>query len=91
MQLTITLPEDVTESLRETWGDVSRHALEALAVEGYRTGALTETQVKRLLNFETRFQVHALLREYRVPYHYTEADVEQDLEAHRDLGILPPR
>ncbi|MGA3186963.1 MAG: UPF0175 family protein [Bryobacteraceae bacterium] len=91
MQLTIDLPEDVTESLRGTWGDVSRHALEALAVEGYRTGALTETQVKRLLNFETRFQVHALLREFRVPYHYTEEDAADDLATHRDLGILPQR
>jgi hypothetical protein len=89
MQLTIELPEDVTESLRVTWGDVSRHALEALAVEGYRTGALTEAQVQRLLNLETRFQVHALLREFRVPYDYTEADLEDDLAAHRRLGILP--
>jgi Uncharacterised protein family (UPF0175) len=75
--------------LRGTWGDVSRHALEALAVEGYRTGALTETQVKRWLNFETRFQVHALLSQYGVPYDYTEADVEDDLAANRRLGILP--
>lgn len=91
MQLTINLPEDVTEALRGTWGDVPRHALEALAVEGYRTGALTETQVKRLLNFDTRFQVHALLSQFRVPYRYAEADIEQDLAAHRELGILPPR
>jgi len=89
MQLMFDLPEDVTEALRGTWGDVSRHALEVLAVEGYRTRALTETQVQRLLNFETRFQVHALLRQYRVPYDYTEADVEDDLAAHRRLGILP--
>ncbi|HEV1286502.1 MAG TPA: UPF0175 family protein [Bryobacteraceae bacterium] len=79
----------MTESLLGTWGDVSRHALEALAVEGYRTGALTETQVKRLLGFETRFQVHALLKEYRVPYHYTDDDVEEDLATHRRLSILP--
>jgi hypothetical protein len=91
MQLTIDLPEDVVGALRGTWGDVSRHALEALAVEGYRTGALTETQVQRLLNFDTRFEVDALLSKFRVPYRYSEADVEQDLAAHRELGILPPR
>jgi hypothetical protein len=51
----------------------------------------SQTQVKRLLNFETRFQVHALLRQFRVPYRYTEADVEDDLAAHRRLGILPSR
>jgi uncharacterized protein UPF0175 len=78
MQLTIDLPEDVTEA-------------QALAVEGYRTGALTEIGVKRLLNFDTRFHVHALLSQFRVPYRYSQADAEQDLAAHRELGILPPR
>ena len=91
MQLTLDLPEDVTESLRGTWGDVSRHALEALAVEGYRTRALTETQVKRLLNYESRFEVHALLSQFRVPHRYSQADAEQDVAGHRELGILPPR
>jgi hypothetical protein len=91
MQLTIDLPEDVTESLRVSWGDVSRHALEALAVEGYRTGALTEAQVQRLLDLGTRFQMHALLKQFRVPYRYSQIDVEQDLAAQRDLGILPAR
>jgi len=82
MQVTIDLPED---------GDFSRRALEALAVEGYQTGAISETQIKRLLGFKTRLQVHALLKEFRVPYRYSEADVQEDLAAHRELGILPKR
>jgi len=60
-------------------------------VEGYRTGALTETQVQRLLGLETRLQVHALLKRHKVPLHYTQADLEADLAAHRELGILPIR
>lgn len=89
MEVTINLPEDISESLQGRWGNVSRHALETIAVEGYRTGALTEAQVRRLLGLETRFEVHALLKEHKVPFHYTEADVEEDLAAHRDLAILP--
>ena len=46
MEVTISLPEDISESLRGRWGNVSRHALETIAVEGYRTGALSETQVR---------------------------------------------
>lgn len=88
MDVTISLPEDISESLVGQWGDVSRHALEAIAIEGYRTGALTEMQVRRLLGLETRFEVHALLKEHRVPLHYSEADLEEDLSAHRDLGLL---
>jgi hypothetical protein len=91
MEVTINLPQDISESLQGQWGDVPRQVLEAVAVEGYRTGALTETQVRRLLGFETRIEVHALLKEHRVPLHYTEADVEEDLAAHRALGILSRR
>jgi predicted HTH domain antitoxin len=87
MDVTISLPEDISEALTGQWGNVSRHALEAVAVEGYRTGALTERQVKRLLGLETRFEVHALLKEHKVPLHYTEADLKEDLAACRELGI----
>jgi hypothetical protein len=91
MDVTISLPEDISESLTGQWGNVSRHALETIAAEGYRTGALTERQLRRLLSLETRFEVHALLKEHRVPLHYREADLEEDLAAHRDLGILSAR
>jgi hypothetical protein len=91
MNVTIHLPEDISAALKGRWDNVPRRSLEAIAVEGYRTGALTETQVRRLLELETRFQVHALLKEHRVPLRYTEADLEGDLASHRDLGILPGR
>ena len=35
--------------------------------------------------------LHALLKEHHVPLRYTQADVEDDLSAHRELGILPSR
>ena len=91
MKVTIQLPEDISAALAGQWDDVPRRSLEAIAIEGYRTGALTEAQVRRLLELETRFQVHALLKEHQVPLRYTEADVENDLSAHRELGILPSR
>lgn len=91
MQVTIQLPADILAALAEQWDNVPRRSLEAIAVEGYRSGALTETQVRRLLELDTRFQVHALLKEHLVPLHYATADLEDDLAAHRDLGILPSR
>jgi len=91
MKVTIELPEDVSAALKGRWDDVPRRSLEAIAVEGYRTGALTETQVRRLLQLETRFQVHALLKEHHVPLQYTEADLEDDLRAQREIGVLPRR
>ncbi len=91
MKVTIELPEDVSAALKGRWDDVPRRSLEAIAVEGYRTGALTEAQVRRLLHFESRFQVHALLKEHHVPLRYTEADLEDDLRVQRELGVLPGR
>jgi len=85
MEITLSLPEDISESLRDRWGDVSRHALETIAVEGYRTGALSEAQIRRWLGLETRFEVHALLKEHRVPLRYTQADLEEDLAAQRSV------
>jgi Uncharacterised protein family (UPF0175) len=89
IQVKIELPEDVSQALQEHWGDVSQRTLEAIALEGYRSGALTESQVRRLLGFETRMDVHAFLKQAGVPLHYTRADFEEDLEAHRKLGLLP--
>ena len=89
MRVTIDLPADVSAALQQRGVDVSRQALEALAVDGYRTGALTETQVRRMLELETRFDVHALLKEHRVPLRYTESDLADDLAALREIGVLP--
>jgi len=91
MQVTIDLPEDISEALQARGRDLPQRALEALAVEGYRTGDLTESQIRRLLRFESRLQVHALLKEHAVPYRYSEVDLAKDLETHRELGILPAR
>ena len=87
MQVKLDLPDDISEALEGQWPDLPRQALEALAVEGYRTGALTENQVRRLLGLGSRFQVHALLKDHRVSLRYTESDLEDDLGAHRELGI----
>jgi len=88
MQMTVELPDDILKALGGQWPDLNRQALEAIAVEGYRTGALTENEVRRLLGLESRFEVHALLKEHRVPLQYTASDLEDDMRAHRELGLV---
>jgi hypothetical protein len=81
----LNLPEDIVRA----WGggqDLSRAALESLALEGYRSGRLSEEQVRRLLGFESRFQVHAFLKEHDTFLNYTEEDLAQDLETARQLS-----
>jgi hypothetical protein len=70
---------------------VNQRAREAIAVDGYRSRALTEAQVRRMLELATRFEVHALLKAHRVPLRYTEADLQDDLKVHHERGILNGR
>ena len=91
MQVTVDLPDDILRALEGRWPDLTRQALEAIAVEGYRTGALSENQVRRLLGLQSRFEVHTLLKEHRVALRYSVSDLEDDIAAHRELGILPER
>ena len=78
--IAIELPEDVARVLREKWGDLSQHTVETLAIEGYRTRALSIAQVRRMLGFQTRMEVDAFLKQHGVYRDYTEADLDRDIE-----------
>ena len=49
MPVTIELPEEIAHQLEEKWGDLPRRALEAVALEGYRSEALSAGQVAEML------------------------------------------
>jgi len=84
MQITLELPEDIAQGLESTWKDLPRAALESLALEAYRSHALTTEQLRRLLGFQTRMHVDAFLKEHEV-YDFTAADFEKDRETLRQL------
>jgi hypothetical protein len=81
MQITLDLPEDIAKGLGYKWKDLPRAALESLAVEAYRSGALTPAQLRRLLGFENRTQVDVFLREHAID------DIEQDRETVRQFKV----
>ena len=82
MQITLELPEDIAQGLESKWKDLPRAALESLALEAYRSQALTAAQLRRMLGFETPMQVDAFLKGHEI-YDYTAADFEQDRETLR--------
>jgi hypothetical protein len=79
MLITLELPDDIVKELETRWTDLPRAALESLALEAYRSRALTAPRLRRLLGFETRMQLDAFLKEHEV-YDFTAADFEQDRE-----------
>ena len=86
MQITLELPEDIAQGMESKWKDLPRAALESMALEAYRSRAITAAQLRRLLALETRMQVDAFLKEHEV-YDLTAADFEQDRETLRQLRV----
>ena len=86
MQITVELPDDIAEH-----ADPGREALERLAVEGYRSGALTHHQAGQLLGL-SRFEFDDFLIERKIDDHaYSFEDLHQDLadlEKLRAQGLL---
>jgi hypothetical protein len=62
MLIEMDLPEDVFHVLEQRLGNLSQYTRELLAVEGYRSGALTAEQLHRMLSERTQTQVEALLK-----------------------------
>ncbi len=48
--------------------EISRLVLETVALEGFKAGQLSTAQVKSLLGFESRFEVHEFLAKNNVPW-----------------------
>lgn len=86
----VSLPEEIAERLASQ-GDLSRVALEGLALEGYRSGILSSSQVRRMLGFRTRMQVHAFLKSHGVVLHYGPEALEHDRRTGDALTVPPPR
>jgi predicted HTH domain antitoxin len=79
MQVTVEIPDDMAPRLAVSGQEPARTTLEAVAIEGYRSGALTASQTRRLLGFETRYELDGFLKAHNVWEHsYSLEDLEQD-------------
>jgi predicted HTH domain antitoxin len=86
MQITIQLPDDLGQR-----PEAGREALEALVIEGYRAGLLSQHQAGQMLEM-SRFEFEAFLKARQVKEQaYTSEDLDEDMETFRRLraeGIL---
>lgn len=86
MDVTIQLPDDLARRLEAT-GDVSRRALEALAIDEFRLGHVTHGELRRLLGFGTRDALDGFLKAHGVDSRYSLDDLESDRDDLRRLGF----
>ena len=87
MQVIINLPEDIARILQSNGQNIERGMLEAIAVENYRSGKLTQAQVRKLLGFQTDLQVDAFLKLHNVDLDYDEEDLRRDTETSRHISF----
>ena len=85
MQVTVDIPDDVVERLKAAGGDLSRRALEALALEEYMRGQLTKPELRRLLGFGTRNALDGFLKAHGLFEPYSLDDLARE---RRDLERL---
>jgi hypothetical protein len=81
MQVVLEIPDEMAGRIASAGESLSRAALEALALEGYRRERLSESEVATLLGFETRMAVHAFLRAHDCYLHYSIEDLDHDRES----------
>jgi hypothetical protein len=87
MELTVQIPDDVARSMSVSGGDLSRRALEALALEEFKSGHITKPELRRLLGFGTRYRLDGFLKAHGVYEDYTMEDFDQDRDALKQLGF----
>jgi hypothetical protein len=81
MNLMLEIPDDIANRMNEAGGDLSRRALESLALEEFKNGRISKPDLRRLLGFGTRWKLDGFLKEHGVFEHYTMEDFEQERQA----------
>jgi len=80
MQVHLEIPEDLASQLAADPGGVTQAALEAIALEGVRSGKLTVSQARRLLGIASRYEMDGFLKAHGVLLDLTLDDVRKDSE-----------
>lgn len=86
MNVAIDIPDEIGQLLAAQAGGASRAVLEAVAAEGYRSGAITTAQVRQMLGLRSRWETESFLRRAEAYHDYTMDDLERDIAAIRGLS-----
>lgn len=86
MEVTVQIPDDLASRMQTgTAVDLPRRALEALAVEEFKSGRFSKLEIRRPLGLETKYELDGFLKAHGVFDVYSLEDFEQEREALRSL------
>ncbi len=86
-QVAVEIPDELSAALAVPGRDLSRTVFEATALEAYRERKISTAQLRKLLGFETRYELDGFLKERGVWLEYDVEDLARDRETHRKLNL----
>ena len=87
MNVTVPIPDDLANRLSAAGGDLSRRALEGFGLEEYKAGRITKAELRRLLGYETRYELDGFLKAHDVWMNYTIEDLRREVATLEQLGF----
>jgi hypothetical protein len=87
MNLKVEIPDEIAQRLGASGDDLSRRALEGFAVEGYNAGRVTKAELRRLLGFDSRYELDGFLKAHDVWMNYTFDDLRREVATLQRLGF----
>ena len=87
MDVTLHIPDELAQRLTAAGGDLSRRALEPLALDEYKLGHLSTSELRRVLGFATRAALDGFLKAHAVTINYTLDDLTLDRQDLSRLGF----
>ena len=79
VKIWLDLPDAAIKQLGEHGEDLSRAALEALAIDAYRMNRISGYQLCQLLDIPSRHDLDGFLKRHGVPLEYTIEDFEREV------------
>ena len=86
MNLTLEIPDEIARRLTEAGHDLSRRALEGLALEELRVGRISEPELAEMLGLG-RLELDRFLKAHGVFQDITIEDVDRDIADLKKLGL----
>ena len=87
MNLTVEIPDDLAIQFSATVGDLSRRALEAFALEEYKSGHIGKTGLRRLLGIASLDELDGFLKAHDIWIDYSVEEFRRELQDLKRLGF----
>ena len=87
MNVIVEIPDELASQMKAAGADLSRRILEAFALEEYKAERISKVQLRRLLGFETRYELDGFLKAHNVWMNYTIDDLRHEVANLQWLGF----